>query len=110
MTTASERAVDLRQKLGLPIFLIDGKETISTSQIIEQFLQSERRLALEEAAKVAEAHKGSAAKDRGKKRYIREPDAYHEIHAEERGEDMASEMIARKIRALASAGEKENGR
>jgi 2-oxo-4-hydroxy-4-carboxy--5-ureidoimidazoline (OHCU) decarboxylase len=60
-------------------------------------------LILEEAARVADAHKGAAERQR-KERGIRlsklpahEQEA---ITAEERGEDIASEMISAAIRAL----------
>lgn len=58
--------------------------------------------ALEEAAKIADAHKGSYAKRPAYKQIMRsasEEDKL-EIRAEERGEDIAAEMIARAIRGL----------
>lgn len=61
------------------------------------------RAGLEAAAKVAEAHKGSAARRRTMRgRVIRHHDAFIErtIQDEERGEDIASGMIATAIRAI----------
>lgn len=54
----------------------------------------------EACAKVADAHKGSAAKKRLAQNSRANPDALIEIYAEERGEDIASEMIASAIRAF----------
>lgn len=56
----------------------------------------------EACAKVAESHKGSAAKrrlSRGLKLSHVHPDAQMEIVAEERGEDIAARIIAQAIRA-----------
>jgi hypothetical protein len=64
-----------------------------------------------ECAKVALGHKGRAAQERRTKtlkhshRFMSE-EMYAEIQAEERGEDIAAEEIAKAIRALASTGEK----
>jgi hypothetical protein len=58
---------------------------------------------LEAAAKIADAHKGQAARDRIKRRLPLSdvsPEAAEEIRAEERGEDIASEIIAKNIRTL----------
>lgn len=60
----------------------------------------------ERCAKVAEKHKGSAAakrRHRGQQFKFLPPDAVPEIEAEERGEDIASDMIARAIRDLSIA-------
>ena len=55
----------------------------------------------EEAAKVADAHKGSAAAKISSTRWKQMDDELKEtIRSEERGEDIASEMIAAAIRAL----------
>ncbi len=54
----------------------------------------------ERCAKIAEAHKGAAARkrlSRGQKLHMA-VDGYEEIVAEERGEDIAAEIIAREIR------------
>ncbi len=62
------------------------------------------KAAIEAAAKVAEAHKGAAAKRRGLKGMKLSnfgPEAAAEIQAEERGEDIAAEIIARTIRQIA---------
>lgn len=66
----------------------------------------------ERCAQIAKAHKGSAAKKRGKIKSnpFMSDDAHDgmvtEIYAEERGEDIASEMIETAIRALPLEGEK----
>jgi len=64
---------------------------------ISAALQDER----ERCAKIAEAHKGSYAKKASYKDIMRQatPEAITEIRAEERGEDIAAEIIARNIRA-----------
>ena len=56
----------------------------------------------EACAKLAEQHKGSAArrrKERGQRLVNYGPEIQNEINAEERGEDLAAECIARAIRA-----------
>ncbi len=56
----------------------------------------------EACAKLAEQHKGSAArrrKERGQRLVSYSPEIQIEINAEERGEDLAAECIARAIRA-----------
>lgn len=58
----------------------------------------------ERCANIAEAHKGSAARrrlERGQKLSHFGLDNSEEIRAEERGEDIAAEMIARAICAIA---------
>lgn len=55
-----------------------------------------RSAALEEAARIAEDHIGAAARHRRAKNIASTPD----IRAEERGEDIAAEIIAKAIRAL----------
>jgi hypothetical protein len=61
---------------------------------------------IEECAKIAEVHKG-AAKDkrlrRGQKLSRFPQEAWAEIEAEERGEDIASAIIARALRSLKSS-------
>jgi hypothetical protein len=54
----------------------------------------------ERCAKIAEAHKGSYAKRANYKDLMRraEPEAIAAIRDEERGEDIAAEIIARNIR------------
>ena len=69
----------------------------------------------EDCAAVAKAHKGLAAKRRKAKGLrLSDCDNWEEIEAEERGEDIAAEMIERAIRALewkpASAGGSNNER
>lgn len=62
---------------------------------------------LEEAAKVADAHRGRAAKERvqrGRRLSMLPPAVRDEILAEERGEDIAAELIAKDIRALPLEG------
>jgi hypothetical protein len=65
-----------------------------------------RAAALEEAAKVAAAHKGSAARKRlarGQRLSSFDDDAAMTIATEERGEGIAAEIIERSIRALIPA-------
>lgn len=62
-----------------------------------------RLAGLKEAAAVAKAHKGSAAKkrrERGIKLSSMEEWQQQEVIAEERGEDIAADIITRAIRAL----------
>jgi regulator of replication initiation timing len=69
-------------------------------------LRAENARLIERCAKIAETHKGSAASRRrlkGQQFKFMSEEVVSEIQAEERGEDIASEMIARKIRALAAA-------
>ena len=54
----------------------------------------------ERCAQVAEAHKGSATKKRRARGPQNDNSMLDEIYAEERGEDIAAEMIAREIRNL----------
>lgn len=64
--------------------------------------------ARERAARVASDHKGAAQRKRHARgqRLASLPDyAQAEVEAEERGEDIASEVIAREIRALKPASE-----
>lgn len=73
-------------------------------------LQSSRDEVLEEAAKKADAHKGSAAKrrrERGQKLAHMTNQEAAEIVTEERGEDIAAGMIATAIRSLKSTREGE---
>lgn len=72
-----------------------------------QALATARREGAEEmrerAARAARSHHGAAAKkriDRGRKLSTFEPFERDEIQAEERGEDIAADVIARAIRAL----------
>ena len=61
-----------------------------------------RRDEKEECAKIADAHKGSAAKQRQEKGHLlrdMEDGLHVEVNAEERGEDIAAETIAAAIRA-----------
>jgi hypothetical protein len=63
-----------------------------------------RQSAIEECAKIADAHKGSYAKKPYYQRTLRSAcsEALASIRDEERGEDIASEMIAKSIRALSA--------
>jgi hypothetical protein len=66
-------------------------------------MRKTRASAIEAAAKVAAAHKGRAAKDRhakDRRKPARPLEGIDEILAEERGEDIAAEIIASKIRTL----------
>lgn len=65
-----------------------------------------REATIEECASIAKAHKGAAQRARkakGKTLHLG-VDGYDEIVAEERGEDIASEIIERSIRALSTTG------
>lgn len=73
-------------------------------------LESMREAEREACAQVAEAHKGAAAKKRRTRPNIvkfASDEAKVEIFAEERGEDIAAEIIARNIRARAALSETE---
>ena len=61
-----------------------------------EFAQEIAAHARERCAKIALAHKGSATKDREKKGHAWS----EEIGAEERGEDIAAEMIAAALRKM----------
>lgn len=65
-------------------------------------VEAQRDNAYEQCAKIADSHKGAADKEARKKGLYRNlrPEAYEEIRAEQRGEDIAAEIIARNIRAL----------
>lgn len=79
--------------------------TLDRAETAEAQLSTVRRETLEEAAKVAEKHVGSAAKkrrDKGWKLSSFDPSTIEIIEHEERGEDFASEMIASRIRSLSS--------
>ena len=71
-------------------------------------LNAARAEALEEAAKVAKDHNGAAKRKRAENMVLRSSmrfasdEARAEIFAEERGEDIAAEIIEREIRALAN--------
>jgi hypothetical protein len=72
------------------------------ARLIRETIMTEQ----ERCAKVAEKHKGAAAKRRlarGMRLGSLPHDAQNEIVAEERGEDIASEMIVRAIRDLSIA-------
>lgn len=87
-----------------------GKLIDYPHRTIAKALQSARQQGAEEererCAQVAKAHKGNAAKKRGTiKQTPFQSDEEHEamrneIYAEERGEDIAAEMIEAAIRAL----------
>lgn len=63
--------------------------------------EAARDAALEDAAKVCEAHQGSAAKRRGRRNLSTyDDDTAMQIQSEERGEDIASAMCAAAIRAM----------
>lgn len=69
-----------------------------------------REAAIEECAKIAEAHIGSASKQRlarGLRLSTMSPDAIAEVQAEERGEDIAAELIAKRIRAALHPGKQD---
>lgn len=66
-----------------------------------------REATIEECAAIAKAHKGSYRKKSNYKQFYKgaSSEARLEIQAEERGEDIASEVIERTIRALSTTGE-----
>ena len=65
-----------------------------------------RAAALEEAAKIAEAHVGAAERDRAaRKQNFMSPEARESIRDEERGETIASQIIAQNIRAALPTGQ-----
>ncbi len=71
---------------------------------LERLRNAAKAEGIREAESVAKSHKGSAAKERPRKHLPRPgfgfDEAMTEIYAEERGEDIASDMIAQKIRGL----------
>lgn len=82
--------------------------------MIDDFLHeriTEARLsAIEAAAQIADRHKGAAraervARAKHRPRVADDPAALTEILAEERGEDIAADMISEKIRALKGSQE-----
>lgn len=85
----------LWRECGLPEYFLGNGGTNNK-------LYALHRAIIEECAKVAMAHKGAAQKARrAKKNLHMGSDDYAEVVSEERGEDIASEIIAREIRALA---------
>lgn len=74
-----------------------GHVTVAkVDEVILAAIQAER----EACAKIAADHKGAAARARrGRPRLVTTRLAYTDIAAEERGEDIASEIIAAAIRA-----------
>jgi hypothetical protein len=83
-------------------------ELLSEIASLRRQITEARAKAIEDAAKVADAHKGQAARDRAKK-----PKPFggwgDEVFAEERGEDIAAEVIAAAICSL-STSQGEQGR
>lgn len=68
-----------------------------------------RQATIRECAAIAKAHKGAAARarrEKGKSLHLG-VDGYDEIVSEERGEDIAAEIIERAILALASPSSAE---
>ena len=64
----------------------------------ETKVQAAVRAERERCAKIADAHRGAAAKKRRARGPQADNSALDEIYAEERGEDIAAEIIARTIR------------
>ena len=81
-------------------------EALDALDARDKALAEARAAAIEECAKVALVHRGSAAKKRQEKAKLPKmsPDTMNEILAEERGEDIAVEIIAAAIRALRDPG------
>jgi hypothetical protein len=81
----------------------DANSFDESARMIAVALDAERQAGREEAAAIARAHRGSAARRRdelgGTLRYML-PAAVATIQAEERGEDIAAEVIERAILAL----------
>lgn len=92
-------AHDVCAELGLDM---GGGTERRIARLIRETIMTEN----ERCAKVAEKHKGSAAakrRHRGQQFKFLPPDAATEIEAEERGEDIASGLIAKAIRDLSIA-------
>ena len=73
-----------------------------TAEELKEYSNMVVKTEREECAKVADSHKGAAAasrRDKGMKFGEMEDGAVVEISAEERGEDIAAEIIAAAIRA-----------
>lgn len=62
------------------------------------------RRGMEDAARIAEAHIGSAGRQRRERKIKHDSEAMASIRDEERGEDIAAAEIARKIRAWIQRG------
>jgi hypothetical protein len=89
-----------------------GTDVQTILNVVNPFVTAARREGLREAAQVAKAHKGAAKRKRAENMGLRNSmrfasdEARAEIFAEERGEDIAAEIIEREIRALAAEREK----
>lgn len=81
-----------------PLTISKDDAAVAIAAICAQSRLDER----ERCAKIADAHKGGYAKKPNYKDIFRaaSEDAKNSIRDEERGEDIAAEMIARKIRAI----------
>lgn len=79
----------------------NGMREETTEQIVARVQEA--------CAQVADRHKGSAKKRRGLKSFHLGSEDYAEIVAEERGEDIAAEIIGRAIRALIPAVTADDG-
>jgi hypothetical protein len=78
----------------------------ATLEVVLAALRSQREEVIEECAAVAWAHKGKAAELRQARKVnmaLLTQEARDEIKSEERGEDIAAEIIADAIRALTVA-------
>lgn len=83
----------------------ENEEERAKAALFDQGYEAGWHDAIEDCATVAARHKGSYTNRPQYKANMRaaSPEALVEIRAEERGEDIASEVIAREIRKLASA-------
>ena len=80
---------------------LEKSERLLNRSSVERLCLLTRRLTIEECAKVAYEHKGSAYKEISPSRWkMMDEETRQEIRAEERGEDIASEVITAAIRQL----------
>lgn len=108
MSSPSERAMEARKKAaeivkrcGIRDGLFKGPRTLNAVETIAYEIEAAVEAERERCAKIAEAHKGSASRTRQLKHGKLSSFPSHaaeEIQAEERGEDIAAEIIARAIR------------
>jgi hypothetical protein len=101
---------ELREKATLAIMAKVPEGYGMTGREAQEYAHAALILALTHCAEIAEAHKGEAERQRRNKTARSfSPEALDEIWAEERGEDIASEIIARSIRALLPKPEQGEG-
>ena len=86
------------REIGVPLGMAPMVEAV-----VRLTIKAARNAALEQAAELADRHSGEAGRIRLSKGFAfkrMSRDAQEEISAEERGEDIAAEIIAAAIRAL----------